>query len=435
MKHRLLFIGLLVLSLNTFANSENEFWENYKKTDFKSASLIGEKLSKTNIDYLFLSAVCNHNNYDYDSFYQKSDYYHHIKSGDYSSLENLLNNKYEEEDYSINNLLGIIKNLIPSLNLNSAQSYFELSVKLKSENPIAHNYLSMIHIKNGEIDKGIELAQMAIKEDNTYPEAYNNLTFGYYKKGESKKATDNLIECMKMCSKNTNSTFINFIQLSCKEVVLLVNNAMIGVPGFENDSDRDHLIAELKGNNNSLISLARQFYGYNNYKEVDLLLNEVTIEESIQGQYYFLKCMNSIMAGDTLNQRMNLDKLVQINEFDLALDVGNQLYGNKEMKMALETFKKAKNIAISDDFKVKVLSNIGTVEMQMGNYTNAIVSFEKVLEINNNDDITLTNLGITYSLKKDKKNAKKYLLLAKANCSSENQMNAIEHWLKEIEKQ
>lgn len=435
MKHRIIFLGFLILSFNAFASSENVFWESYKKTDFKTASLIAEKLGERNIDYLFLSAVCNHNSYDYDLYYQKSNYYHQIKNGNYSTLEKLLKENYDEKDYSINNLMGIIKNLIPSINLNSAQYYFEQSIALKSENPIAHNYLSKIYIQDGKIDKGIEFAQIAIKEDNTYPEPYNNLTFGYYKKRENKKAIDNLIECMKMCPQNTNSTFINFIQLSCKEVVLLVNNTMVGVPGFEKESDREHLFTQLKGNNNALLSLANQFYGYNSYKEVDLILNEVKVDKSNQDQFYFLKSMNSIIAGDTISHKQNLDELVKIKAFDFVLDIGNYFYGNKNMNSALETYEKAELIAITDDSKVKVLSNIGTVNLQLSNYADAIKTFEKVLKINDKDDITLTNLGITYALSKDKVNAEKYLLKAKENCTSENQMKAIEHWLKEIEKQ
>lgn len=182
MKHRIVFLVFLILALNAFASSEKDFWESYKKTDFKTASMIGEKLGESNIDYLFLSSVCNHNGYDYGLYYQKSDYYHHVKNGNYSTLEKLLKENYDEQDYSINNLMGIIKKLIPAISLNSAESYFNKSLDLKSYNPIAHNYLSMIYIQNGEIDKGIELAQIAIKEDSTYPEPYNNLTFGYYKK-------------------------------------------------------------------------------------------------------------------------------------------------------------------------------------------------------------------------------------------------------------
>jgi Flp pilus assembly protein TadD len=145
--------------------------------------------------------------------------------------------------------------------------------------------------------------------------------------------------------------------------------------------------------------------------------------------------MNSLIAGDTTGHKENLDKLVQIKAFDFVLDVGNYFYENQNMNLALETYEKAEPIAISNDSKVKVLSNIGTVSLQLGNYSNAIKTFEKVLEINDKDDITLTNLGITYALNKDKVNAEKYLLKAKENCTSENQMNAIEHWLKEIEKQ
>ena len=435
MKHTIIILGFLILSLNAFANNEKDFWVSYKQNDLKSASLIGEKLGDTNVDYLFLSAICNHNEYDYDLYHQKADYYHSVKNGNYITLQKIFDEHFEEGDYSINNLMGIIKTLIPSIDLNSAQSYFEKSVLLKSNNPIAHNYLSMIYIQNGELDKGIELAKLAIKEDHTYPEPYNNLTFGYYKKGDNKKAIDNLIECMKMCPKNTNSTYINFIQLSCKEVVLLVNNTMVGVPGFEKDLDRDYVFSELKGYNNALLDLANQFYGYNSYIEVDLLLNEITIDKSNQARYFFLRSMNSIIAGDTTKCNENIDKLVELKEFDFVLNIGNHFYRNNNLELALNVYKKAETIASVDEFKMKVLSNIGTINLQLGNYDKAIEVYEKALKINDKDDITLTNLGIAYIMKKDIDKAKEFLLKAKKYSNSENQMKSINHWLKEIDEQ
>ena len=126
---------------------------------------------------------------------------------------------------------------------------------------------------------------------------------------------------------------------------------------------------------------------------------------------------------------------VTAKAFDYVLDIGNYFYENQNMNLALETYEKAETIAISDDSKVKVLSNMGAVNLQLGKYEDAIKTFEKVLKINDKDDITLTNLGVTYALNKDKVTAKKYLLKAKENCTSENQMNAIEQWLKKIEEQ
>ncbi|OHX64538.1 tetratricopeptide repeat protein [Flammeovirga pacifica] len=433
MKQRILLIGFLILSINIFAKSEKKFWESYKKADFTTASRIGEELGNSNIDYLFLSSICNHNNYDYDVYYQKSDYYHQFKNGNYETLEKLLKKNYDEEDYSINNLMGIIKNQIPSINLKPAVTYFQKSLELKSNNPIAHNYLSMIYIQNGEIDKGIAFAQTAIKEDNTYPEPYNNLTFGYYQKGENKKASDNLIECMKMCLKNTNSTYQNFIQISCKEVTLLLNNTMIGVPSFRDNAYREYLFTELKGRNNTLLSLANQFYEYNSYKEVNLILDEIKVDKSNQGKFYFLKSMNSLMAGDTIQHRKNLDQLVRIKAVEYTLDVGNYCYANQDMNLALEAYEKAESIINSEELKVKILANIGTVNLQLGKYEEAISTFEKVLKINAKDDITLTNLGATYFFKNDHVKAKKYLLEAKKNCTSQNQMDAIELWLNKVE--
>ena len=425
---------LVLLTINAFSNTENEFWAAYKKGDNVTAALIGEKLGETNLDYLYLSAICNHNNYDYDAYYEKSDYYHEQKQNDYASLETLLAKNFDQKDPALNNLMGMIKHLIPGIRLNSAQSYFETSITLKSNNPIAHNYLSMIFLKNNEFDKAIEMAQLAIKEDNTYPEPYNNLAFSYYKQGDKAKATAKLLECMKMCPKNTSSTYINFIQLSCKEIVLLVHGQMMGVPGFNDDAARDHVITELAGKNGALLRLADQFYRFNSYKEVDLILNKMAIDQPNKAQFYNIKAVNSLMAGDTTAHEKSVDKLVELKEFDDVLNIAVHFYENQNWKFSLNTLKKAETIAFNSENKMKVFSNMGAIDLQLGNYDAAITTFEKALKLNEKDDITLTNIGISYASKKDLISAKKYLLKAKANCRSQNQMKAIDHWLLEIEK-
>ncbi|MBD0404067.1 tetratricopeptide repeat protein [Flammeovirga sp. EKP202] len=435
MKYQLLLISFLVISTNIFANSEKKFWKLFKSSKLDKASVVAEKIGKSNIDYLYLSAICNHLNYDYSLFYQKSDYFHHMKNGNYETLEKLLKDNYAENDYTLNNLLGIIKNSISSINLQSAQSYFEKSIALESNNPIAHNYLSMIYIQNGDIEKGIAAAQTAIKQNSNYPEPYNNLAFAYYQKGENKMAIDQLIECMKMCPKNTNSTYMSFIQLSCEEVVLLVNNIMGGVPGFTNDADREYLLQALKGKNSALLGLAQQFYDYNSYNEAEIFLRQVKADQSNQNQLYSLKSMNAIATGDTINHVTNVDKLVELKAFEEVLNIGNAFYQNQEMTLALSSYQKAATIAKSKESKVRVLSNLGTANLQLGNYGESIKIFEKVLKINAKDDITLTNLGITYALNDDNETAKKYLLKAKEHCSSANQMSAIEQWLQKVEVQ
>ncbi len=433
MTRLIIFSILLTLSIHCFGIEEKDFWKSYSQQDFKKACETGELLGKQNVDYLFLSAICNHNMYDYDNYHQKSNYYHSVKNSDYSTLKQLLDKHYSETDFSINNLFGITKSLIPAIDIKPAQNYFEKSLSVKSQNPVAHNYLSMTYIQNGDIDKGIEFAQLAVNENKTYPEPYNNLAFGYFKKDNTSKATDILIECMKNCPKNTRSTFINYIQLSCKEVVLLVNNTMIGVPGFTKDSDREKMISALKGNNNVLLELANQFYQYNSYLEADIILDVVQPDKQTEGKYDYLRCMNLIISGDSTKYNKHLNRLVEIKEFEHILTIGNYFYENQKFNLALSTYKLAEPIANQGESKMKILSNIGTTDMQLGNYDEAIKNYLLALKINAKDDITLTNIGITYSLKGDKDKAREYLLKAKENCQSENQLQSIEHWLKEVE--
>ncbi len=429
-----LFLAFTILTINSFAVSENEFWSNYSNRNFKKASEIGESLGESNLDYLYLSAICNQNLYDYGLFHQKSDYYHYMMKGNYSSLKELLEKNYSPDNYVLNNLLGMVKVFVPDIGLESSDSYFYKSLKLQSENSVAHNYLSMSLIQNGEIEKGIEFAKLAIKENPTYPEAYNNLTFGYYYKNETEKAINTLIDCMRICPVNTNSTYINFIQLACKEVLLLVNNTMIGVPGYSDDAVRAKLLKELKGKNNTLLDLANQFYQYNSYKEVDIILNEIAPTKDVQGEYYFLRSMNAQTAGDTVSFNKNVDKLVELKESDFLINIGNFFYENQDFNSALKIYHKAKQIADNDVTKMKLLSNIGTMHLNLGEYDNAIESFLQVMKITETDDITLTNIGIAYALKEDKAKAKEYLLKAKNSCNSQEQMQAIEHWLKKIEE-
>lgn len=433
MRRITLFLALTILTINSFAN-EREFWNNYSNRNFKKASEIGESLGESNLDYLFLSAICNQNLYDYGLYHQKSDYYHYMMKGNYSSLKELLEKNYKPDNYVLNNLLGMVKVFVPDIGLESSDSYFYKSLKLKSENSVAHNYLSMSLIQKGEIEKGIEFAKLAIKENPTYPEAYNNLTFGYYYKKETEKAIDILIDCMKNCPVNTNSTYINFIQLACKEVLLLLNNTMIGVPGYADDAVRTKLLTELKGKSNTLLDLANQFYQSNSYKEVDIILNEITPSPDVQGEYYFLRSMNAQTAADTVSFEKYIDKLFELKESEFLLNIGNNFFQNQDFNSALKIYRKAEQITDNEMTRMKLLSNIGTMHLNLGNYDNAIEAFLRVMKITETDDITLTNIGIAYALKEDKVKAKEYLLKAKNNCNAQEQMQAIEHWLNEIEK-
>ncbi len=431
MKRLLIFIGFNIIATITFASVSN-FWDSYKSEDYKKASELGIVLSEGNFDYLFLSAICDHNIYDYQSFHEKSDYYKYVSNGNYSSLKDLLIGVYDSGSYVINNLIGMVKVFLPEIQLDDAQNYFFRSLEINARNPVALNYLSMISIQQGQVAEGLSFAKQSIEENPAYPEPYNNLAFGCFQENELQEAIDILIECMKMCPLNTNSTYVNFIQLACEEVVLLVGDELIGVPGYKKDVDRTKLFDELEGNNKTLLELANQFFERNSYKEVELILNHVTPSPEIQGAYYLLKSMNAHIAKDSCAYQNSVDQLVKLKEADFLMNIGNSHFHNQDFENALPIYMEALEVAEDENTKMKILSNTGTVHLNLGNYDQAIEFFLLVLEISETDDITLTNIGIAYSLKGNQDQAREYLMKAKEHCKSTQQLQAIDYWLQKI---
>lgn len=238
----LLILTLFTLNINLLASSEDEFWKAINSGDYQKCASIGEELAQSKIDYLYLTAVSNHMIYDYLTFSGMSEYYKQTVHGDYSSLSKLLSLHYQENNFNSNNLLGIIKNSLTEIQLKEAEWYFKKSLQLEANNSIANNYLSMIENIKGNYDQAIKHSKKSIKLNPNYPEPYNNLTFSYYKQGMEQMAIDNLVICMQNCPKNNSSTYINYIQLACEEVVVMNGNLMFGAPRFKEPKVREELI-------------------------------------------------------------------------------------------------------------------------------------------------------------------------------------------------
>ncbi|MEL7148767.1 MAG: tetratricopeptide repeat protein [Bacteroidota bacterium] len=92
-------------------------------------------------------------------------------------------------------------------------------------------------------------------------------------------------------------------------------------------------------------------------------------------------------------------------------------------------YEQAETMEKSDEQKMKLYANLGVCYVQTKKYNKALKVMKKALKISPNDDITLTNMGITWSMKGDNQKARQYLLQAKAHCTSDHQMEAIEIWL------
>ncbi|WP_421876307.1 tetratricopeptide repeat protein [Marinoscillum sp.] len=431
MRKNILLLVVLLFSW-TLSNGQDTFWKLLSKEEYAEASKEAENLANEEFDYLYLAAICSHLNYDYNRYYQFSDYYLSQVQGESKRLTEILKSNYDESSYIINNYVGVVKQLNPSVELNSPEYYFTRSLDLKKTNPIAHNYMSMISIQNGQFNKGIEHAKKSISFDTAYPEPYNNLAFGLYKTGDKEGAVDYLLECLKKCPKNTNSTYMNYIQLACEEVVLMVDNSMFGAPGFTKNEDREELIEALKIYPENYLSMVNQFLSYSSYTEAGILLEKFTPSQETNDRYYYLLGILGIYSNSSSKVNSAVDSLIKNDAFDNALELGNEYFQNQQFEEASKIYLKIVPIARTSDQRMKVHANHGTALLQLQKHDEAIEVFKNVLEFAPEDDITLTNIGIVYALKEDKAKSREYLELAKKHCQSDQQMAAIDLWMEKV---
>jgi tetratricopeptide (TPR) repeat protein len=434
MKTRAILLGLVIFSLCSYGASEKGFWKNVNKGNYEKASKIAIQLAEENIDYMALSAICDHYIYKYESYKFKLDTYKYHNEGDYSTLQTLFEENYIAENYHSNNFLGVACTIITELKLKDPVIFFEKSNELQNGNPVACNYLSMAYLTINDLGSGIEYARKAIKADPFYPEPYNNLAVAYHRQENDQLAIETLIDCMKICPINTISTFKNFIALSCNETIIIADGYMFGVPGFDNDSIRMKVYSELKDVPHAMFMLAQEFYGNQSYGEAGSILDQIKNEKGKDPEYNFFLCLVSSEIGDTTRLNDGIHFLVEKKQFDFLLELGNSHFSQYEYEKALEMFEKAKLVAESKEEKVKSLSNIGSVHINLEKFDLAIRYFDEVIKIDETDDITLTNLGAVYVLKNEKEKAIEVLTKAKEYCKSDEQMKAIVHWLQECEK-
>lgn len=431
MRKNFILVVVLLCSCTT-SFGQDKFWKLLSKEEYAKASEQAENLSNEDFDYLYLAAICSHLNFDYQRYYQLSDYYLNQVQGDSKGLTNILKSNYDKSSYVINNYVGVVTQLNPAVKLNSPDYYFTRSLDLEKTNPIAHNYLSLIAIQNGQFTKGIEHAKQSINFDSAYPEPYNNLAFALFKTGDKEGAVDYLLECLKNCPKNTNSTYINFIQLACEEVMIMVDNLFYGAPGFKKKEDREELIEALKIYPDNYLSMVDQFLSNSSYTEADILLEEFNPSQETNERYYYLLGILGIYSNSPSKVNEAVDSLIRFNEFDYALELGNEYFQNQQFEEASKVYLKIAPIASNKKQKMKVHSNHGTALLQLQKHDEAIEVFKNVLEFAPEDDITLTNIGIVYALKENKAKAKEYLELAKKHCRSDQQMEAINLWMEKV---
>lgn len=419
-------------SLNTYSQSEKRFWNNFSKGKYKKAGKIAKSIAEKNIDYLFLSAICEHNQQNYELYHHRTGYFKFRSGRDYSSLKDLLNANIDTTDYSTLNICGQTKSLLPKIELPPAKFYFEKSIRQETNNPIAYNFLAMIAVKEGNFEQGIRYAKTAIAQKPEYPEPYNNLAFAYFNVGKLEKAIQTILDCMAICPKNTNNTYANFIQLACDTKDLLVNDTIMPVPVFVNNKIRETLIKTIKNKSFALLGLAHQLHLYHSYEESGYLLDFVDVNKKNLGNYYFLRTMNALISNDSIKFVNSLHQLVKHKKFYNIVEIGDYFLESNDYKAARKVYLQAQSVAKSKIQKHKTLTSIGAIELRLKNYAKAIELMEKAMKLNPEHDIALTILGIAYHYNGNNSKAKKNLLKARQFCQSAKQLEIIDSWLDEI---
>ncbi len=143
------------------------------------------KLNKKNMAIEVLKSVKNK---DKDIYYMLSDLYLQYK-------------EYKKAIATIENNIDAFKNRAKAYfyiadiyydklkDKNKAVEYLKKSLKLNPDNAIVLNYLGYLLIdENIDIDKGIEFVKKALKKEPNNSYYLDSLGWGYYKKGEYKKA-------------------------------------------------------------------------------------------------------------------------------------------------------------------------------------------------------------------------------------------------------
>lgn len=181
------------------------------------------------------------------------------------------------------------------------------------------------------------------------------------------------------------------------------------------------------------MGLIDQFIQCSSFNEAYTLLNSFQPNEAVKPQYLFTKGLLGIFMESESTRDEAINGLIEINAFDQLFELGNLYVENQDFINGQKIYEKAEKLDNSDEQKMKLYSNLGVCYLQTGNYDEAISTMEKALNISPKDDITITNLGISFSLKGDNETAQEYLIKAKNNCSSPHQMKSIEMWLEEFE--
>jgi tetratricopeptide (TPR) repeat protein len=181
-------------SLNLFRRKSNEGWQDVvgqvnvelqnfvqgKATDLSGAIEFARKfIDQNRIDKAIneFNKILSNNFNSVDALFYLG-YCYHLKNDLVSAYENyskVIN--LDPVHYNAYNNLGII--LKDYGKFNEAEKCFNISIKIKKDNPTALNNLGIIHDLKGEFEKAISSFKEAVEYNNNYAEAYLNLANSY----------------------------------------------------------------------------------------------------------------------------------------------------------------------------------------------------------------------------------------------------------------
>jgi len=282
---------------------------------------------------------------------------------DYPALHNNLGNAFKE--------IG---------RLGDALKSYKMALNHNPDNADSHNYIGNIFIELGELDEAVKSYERAIAINPDYPDAYNNL-------GNALRDSNQLEDALKNFEKSVELN-PNFPEAYNNLGNLLKSLGRFdeSVESFEKSIKISSNFAEAHNNyGNLLADLGRRDDSINSFKK------------AIEINPNFAEAYNNL--GNVCKSLNRIKESVQSYEMAIEINpnfaeaynnLGNLLTMDANLlNKAVKCFEKA--VEINPDFAI-AHNNLGNVYKDLNYLDEALVSYERALEIENSLDNVLGNV-------------------------------------------
>ena len=163
-------------------------------------------------------------------------------------------------------------------------------------------------------------------------------------------------------------------------------------------------------------------YNYQKYREAKKYIN-IVIEKSPKD--YFALNINGLILleeNNVLKAKSSFEKAIKINQkfHDSYLNLGVCYYKLEDFDKAFKSFK---YVYKENKNNISAILNIANLLSLKGKNLYAISLYEKILNIDSNNKIALSNLALSYFRLKDLKNSKKYFKKSIEVNPNDNELN------------